>query len=134
MVTKAKRRPISQLWREIEAALKRKGENQTWLAEELDLTPQAITKWKYDGKISKAKAIEVSDLLDIPLDRLLGGKVNPVGEVLEALPVDMGKTFVRQLMYQIEHADESVMSQEHSAHYLKAMADFIKDLERRKKQ
>lgn len=131
MVTKTKK--FSPIWLEIEAALKRAGKTQEWLAGELGLSNNAISKWKYGGKISRENAIKVALLLDIPLDRLLTGKHNPVVEVLTLLPPAKSRSMVAQFMYQIEHADD-VLTKDQIIHYLKAISDWMKDMEKRKKK
>lgn len=119
------------VWNEIDAALTRLRKTQEWLAGELGLSNNAVTKWKQSGQISRANAERVSELLGIPLDRLLLGKGNAVVEVLEALPPDRSRAIINQIMYQIEHA-EDVLTGDQINHYVSAMAKLVKDMEKKK--
>lgn len=124
---------ISSVWVPIQAALDRLDKTQEWLAEQIGVSNNAVTKWKQSGGIGRENAKKVSALLGVSLDGLLAGKYHPVVEALEELPIDQSTTIMRQIMYQIEHAD-GVLGGDRSAHYLKTMAAFIKDLEKRKKR
>jgi transcriptional regulator with XRE-family HTH domain len=119
------------VWLEIEGALRRKEKTQEWLAEQLGLSNNAVTKWKQSGQIALENAKRVSVVLDIPLDRLLLGKGNPLMEVLEALPLERSKAVIAQIMYQVEHA-EDVLKGDQIVHYLKAISGLIKDMEKRR--
>lgn len=126
-------RPIVNIiWQEIEAGLARLGKTQEWLAEQVGVSSNAVAKWK-SGKISRAKAVEVAATLGISLDRLLLGKSNIMVEVLEALPIERSKTMVNQWMYQVEHA-EDVLSTEQIGRYVTAMSKLMADMEKRKKK
>lgn len=119
------------VWNEIEAALDRLRKTQEWLAGELGLSNNAVTKWKQSGQISRRNAERVSELLDIRLDRLLLGKGHAVVEVLEALPPARSRAIINQIMYQIEHA-EDVLTGDQITHYISAMAKLAKDMEKKK--
>lgn len=123
---------INTMWQEIDAALKRDKKTQEWLAGELGLSNNAITKWKRTGQISRENAIRVSKLLSIPLDKLLVGKEDVFQEVLESLPFDRSKPLLTNFMFQIQHA-EDVLSGDQITRYTKMIQDIIKDMERRKK-
>lgn len=123
----------NQVWAEIERALKRLEKTQDWLASELEVSNNAVTKWKQSGQISRANAIAVSKLLGIKLDRLLlGDDEDIILEVLQSLPPERSKGMLHQIMYQIEHAQD-VLSREQIGRYLTAMGKLVKDLDRRKK-
>lgn len=118
------------IWAKIEAALARLDKPQTWLAEKLGVSDNAVSKWKQSGKISRAKAQEASKLLGINL--LSDDNGNVLIDVLDTLPPDQSKILLRQFMYQIEHADD-VLTGDQISHYMKAMNKLVKDLEKRKK-
>lgn len=120
------------VWPEIEAALKRLGKTQQWLATEIDVSTNAVTKWKQSGQISRENAVAVSQKLGIPLDKLLLGKDNTIIEMLEALPLERTKAIVNHLMYQIENASD-VLAGDQIGKYVTAMQNLVKDMERRKK-
>lgn len=55
----------------IKAALARLGRTQRWLADQLDVSDNAVSKWLRTGQISRANAGAISVLLGIPADKLL---------------------------------------------------------------
>lgn len=120
------------VWNAIEEALRRLGKTQEWLAGELNLSNNAVTKWKQSGQISRRNAERVSELLDIRLDRLLLAKGNAVVEVLEALPLERSRAIINQMMYQIEHA-EDVLTGDQITHYVSAMGALVSDMAKKKK-
>ena len=117
--------------REIGAALKRLRKSQEWLAGEMSVSSNAVSKWIKFGTISRENAIQLSQILRIPLDKLLAGKDNVISEVLESLPFERSKSMLTQFMYQVEHADD-VLTGENINRYLKAINSMIKDMERRR--
>lgn len=71
---------VSALGQVIDAALKRLGKNQSWLAEEVGVSDNAISKWKRTGQISRENAVAVADLLALDLDVLLARRADTVEE------------------------------------------------------
>ena len=123
---------ISPIGREILTALKRLEKTQDWLAEQMDVSSNAVSKWIRLGSIARDNAVKLADLLNIPLDRLLAGKANVFIEALESLPLERSKSIITQFMYQIEHA-EDVLGQETAGRYSKMIHALMKDMERRRK-
>lgn len=150
---------VNVVWNEIDAALKRLQKTQEWLAGELDLSNNAITKWKQSGKISRHNAERVSGLLNIPLNipaalkfakglgvnvaefsptlaRQLGEIPNDtegdVGQIFMALPKDDRQSALDFISFRFQKA-EQVIGSDKLAHYM-AMIDRIKkDMDGRKK-
>lgn len=120
------------VWAEIETALRARDKTQHWLANEIGVSTNAVTKWKQTGQISRENAMAVSVKLGIPLDKLLLGKENAIVEMLEALPLERSKAILNQLMYQIENA-EDVLAGDQIGKYLSAMQRMVKDMEKRKR-
>lgn len=73
------------VWDIVEAALARHRppRDQQWLAASLDVTPQAVHKWKKDG-VPPRRYREIATLLGLTIDQLEG---------LEPLPWDRGWPF-----------------------------------------
>jgi len=62
--------PIGQV---IVDALKRLGRSQEWLAEEMGVTPQAISKWvRQGGQVSRARISQLAEKLGVSPGALLG--------------------------------------------------------------
>lgn len=61
----------SAIWGVIQARLRELKQTQQWLADELGVSVNAVSKWKITGKISRKNAIRLSEKLGISLDRLL---------------------------------------------------------------
>ncbi len=62
---------MSPLGRTIVDRLNELKQNQAWLAEEVGVSEQAVSKWLNTGKISRANAIKTAASLDISVDQLL---------------------------------------------------------------
>lgn len=62
---------VTPLGRIILGALKRLDRTQTWLAAEMDVTEQAISKWLRTGKISRENATKLAPILGVSTDHLL---------------------------------------------------------------
>jgi transcriptional regulator with XRE-family HTH domain len=65
---------MSPLGKIITRELNRMGETQAWLAEEVGVSENAVSKWIATGKISRENAKKVSPIIDVSLDQLL----NPI--------------------------------------------------------
>lgn len=61
----------SRIGRLISLRLKEVGRTQRWLAEQVGVSDNAVSKWVKSGKVGKEHAIEVSRLLGIELSSLL---------------------------------------------------------------
>jgi transcriptional regulator with XRE-family HTH domain len=123
---------VNSVWREIEAALSRKRKTQEWLAGELGLSNNAVSKWKKTGQISRENAKRVAVLLDIPLGKLLLGKADAVVEVLEALPQDAQLETLNYLLFQVGRA-EGVYGSAKAASYAKMIEGLKADMAKRKR-
>ena len=71
---KTKLMVTNQIGVNLKKALDDRGHSQVWLADQLDVTPNAVSKWVRLGTISRENAIRVSKLLDMPLNQLLIGE------------------------------------------------------------
>lgn len=85
--------PMSELGRIIRARLLELGETQEWLAEQVGVSKNAVSKWIRDGKVSRANAIEAARVLKLTSDQLLLGSpltdVSPPAETtLERVNVE----------------------------------------------
>jgi plasmid maintenance system antidote protein VapI len=65
---------MSELGKIIKARLRELGETQEWLAEQVSVSKNAVSKWVREGKISRENAIKVSQVLNLSADRLLLGE------------------------------------------------------------
>jgi len=72
---------MSPIGKTIKARLKALGKTQAWLAEEVGVTEQAVSKWIKYGEISRANVQPVADALQISSAQLLDE--NPVPELDE---------------------------------------------------
>lgn len=84
---------MSELGRIIRARLLELGETQEWLAEQVGVSKNAVSKWIRDGKVSRANAIEAARVLKLTSDQLLLGSpltdVSPPAETtLERVNVE----------------------------------------------
>lgn len=62
----------------LDQALRVRNKTQTWLAEQLGISDQAISKWKRSGQISRDNAIALCQLLDVnPIWLLEGLGIGP---------------------------------------------------------
>lgn len=123
----------NNVWREISAALKRREKTQEWLASELGLSNNAISKWKKTEQISRENAIAVSKLLGISLDKLLLAKQHAVAEVFEALPEEFQDEHLANLQFQL-HKAEKVFGSEKANAYVKMIEGLRADIARRRKE
>lgn len=60
--------------RKIAQRLRALNQTQVWLAAQVDVSNNAVTKWIKSGQISIDKAMKVATTLEITLDELLGGE------------------------------------------------------------
>lgn len=60
--------------RKIAQRLRALNQTQVWLAAQVDVSNNAVTKWVKSGQISADKAIKVATALEITLDELLGSE------------------------------------------------------------
>ncbi len=66
----------------LDTALRARNKTQTWLAEQLDISDQAITKWKRTEQISRDNAMAMCRVLDVnPLWLLEGTGTGPAVEM-----------------------------------------------------
>lgn len=84
---------MSELGKIIRARLLELGETQEWLAEQVGVSKNAVSKWIRDGKVSRSNAIEAARALRLTSDQLLLGHpltdVSPPAETtLERLDAD----------------------------------------------
>lgn len=63
--------PMSPLGKIIIRELKRLGQPQSWLAENVGVSENAVSKWIATGKIARSNAMKVSPLIGVSLDQLL---------------------------------------------------------------
>lgn len=63
-----------------------------WLADELDISDAAVSRWKKDGNISRANAVRVANLLGISVDQLIGVTVSHALVAAEPLPSTSPRT------------------------------------------
>ena len=61
----------STIGRLLKTRLKEMGKTQRWLAEQVDVSDNAVSKWIRGGKVEKGNAITVSRLLALPLESIL---------------------------------------------------------------
>lgn len=61
----------SDIGKNIKRALKAAGKTQTWLAEQLSVSDNAVSKWIKSGKISRENAMEVAAALKVPIATIL---------------------------------------------------------------
>lgn len=108
-------------------ALERLQQNQYWLAEQVGVSAQAVTKWIQTGEISRTNATKVAKILDVSLDALLGGSQSEreeIGKAIDDLPDEQQQQVLDFIRYKIERS-EGFMASEKAAHYMK-MIDRIK--------
>lgn len=112
----------------IRDALDRLGRTQQWLAEQVGVTPQAVTKWIKTGQISREKATEVARVLGVSLDVLLAGAATDSvekGQVIDGLLPEDQQQVMDFIRYKFERS-EGLLASEKVAHYM-AMIDRIKN-------
>jgi transcriptional regulator with XRE-family HTH domain len=59
----------------IKARLRELGKTQGWLAEEVGVSVNAVSKWTREGKVSRDKVPVVAKVLGITTDQLLGASL-----------------------------------------------------------
>jgi transcriptional regulator with XRE-family HTH domain len=72
---------MSPLGKTIQARLARLGKTQAWLAEEVGVSEQAVSKWMRTGEISRDNSLRVSTALEMSIAQLLDP--NPAPELDE---------------------------------------------------
>lgn len=72
---------MSPLGKTIKARLKALGRTQAWLAEQVGVSENAVSKWIKNGEISRENSIECASVLGISVAQLLDE--NPVPELDE---------------------------------------------------
>jgi len=83
---------LNSLGDRLVAAIKLRGKTQTWLAEQVELSDNAITKWKTKGQISRESAVKVAAVLGIDLHWLLtGGGIDPFARTVNGERLAAGK-------------------------------------------
>jgi plasmid maintenance system antidote protein VapI len=65
---------MNEIGKIIKTRLRELDETQEWLAEQVGVSKNAVSKWIKDGKISRENAIKVSQVLKLSADRLLMGQ------------------------------------------------------------
>lgn len=76
----------------LDLALRVRGKTQAWLAEQLGITDQAISKWKRTGQISRANAMAMCRALDVNPSWLLDGVgAGPALEVRDSAKATYGR-------------------------------------------
>lgn len=110
----------------IREALDRLERTQQWLAEQVDVTPQAVAKWMKTGQISRENATEVARVLGVSLDALLAGGASDAGakgQVIDGLPLEEQQQVMDFIRYKYERS-EGLLASEKLAHYM-SMIDRI---------
>ena len=72
----------------IASKLKSLRKSQGWLAEEVGVSINAVSKWTRTGKISREKAILVATVLDLSLDQLVGRDIADTNGELEEVGLE----------------------------------------------
>jgi hypothetical protein len=87
---------MSPLGRVITSALRHQDRTQEWLAHQIGVSENAVSKWIKTGKISRVNAVHVADKLNLPLEHVLrpssaGGTdgVNPLDSRWRELKPDV---------------------------------------------
>jgi transcriptional regulator with XRE-family HTH domain len=76
----------------LKAALRSAGRTQAWLAEELGLSNNAVSKWIRTGEISRENAIRAADKLGISVGELLTGASF---EVLPSEAIEVARAWLK---------------------------------------
>lgn len=66
----------NQLGKNIKMRLSELKKTQGWLAEKIDVSNVAVTKWIKTGKVSRENAAKVADALQTTIDKLLGNELS----------------------------------------------------------
>ena len=113
----------------ISEALELLAKSQMWLAEQVVVSPQAVTKWLQTGKISRENATDVARVLGISIDALLGG-ISPegakTGQVIDALPEESQQQVLDFILYQIDRNEGFFATEPKKAAHYSDMIDRIK--------
>lgn len=118
---------IATLGEVITEALERLGKSQMWLAEQVGVSPQAVTKWIQTGQISRENAQAAAPVLGLSLDALLAGasiEGAQIGEAIGELPEGNQQEVLDFIRYKFERS-EGLIAGDRAAHYV-AMIDRIK--------
>lgn len=79
------KKPLTAIGKLIDSRLRALGQNQTWLADRLEISKQALGKWRYGGdsqtaQVRRANAARLADVLRIPIETVhqaLGDRLAP---------------------------------------------------------
>lgn len=66
-------RELEDFAKRLEWALRARKRTQAWLAEQLNISDQAISKWKSSGMLSRGNLMQVCKLLDVEAGWLMNG-------------------------------------------------------------
>jgi transcriptional regulator with XRE-family HTH domain len=67
----------------IKARLKELKHTQSWLAEQCGVSDNAVAKWIRTSKVSRDSIKKIAKVLNMPADKLLGGKFDTINNELE---------------------------------------------------
>ncbi len=113
--------------------LRELGRTQNWLAEQVDVTDQAVSKWLKTGQIKLDHAKRVAELLSVSLDSLLRRKPSPADalfQVLLSLPESDRKEALGFLLFKIDQAHD-VLTNDHARTYRAMIESIMKDMAER---
>lgn len=92
------------VFRRIDSQRKKKGVSQKLFCEMLGIKQQAYTNWKGGDNTSYMKKLpEIATILNVPLDLLVHGSVDPLTELSEDIReiVNIMETLDRQAIHQL---------------------------------
>lgn len=125
---------VTDIGSQIVDALERLGQPQRWLAEQVGVSDQAVTKWIQTGQISRENALEVARVLKVPVGALLTGSghsESELGAAISALPEESHQQVLDFIQYKFERA-EGVIASDKVIHYVAMIEKMRDDMRRRK--
>ena len=125
---------VTDLGNVILEALDRLGQTQSWLAEQVGVSNQAVTKWIRTGQIGRENIQDVANALQITTDALLGGVSSAgstIGRIVESLPDEPKQEVLDFLLYKIDRADTPLLTEKRND-YIRMIKGIVEDMEKRK--
>lgn len=117
----------------VERRLSELQRTQSWLAEQIGVTDQAVSKWMRSGSITVENAIKVARALGVSVDELVTAEQSPATNLyraLLALPADDRAAALDFLLYKINSAS-AIFTSDHEASYSRMIAGIVADMKSR---
>lgn len=99
----------------IASRLKALGKKQAWLAENAEVSINAVSKWTKSGKIARERIARVAELLEVSADELVAGEVKAESQPSSFMDMKATSAEEMRILTAFRLADERGQDQINSA-------------------